>query len=59
MPAAEVGVHLDTATRSGGQPELVPVIVSTRLVQRTEIAKPPWGPGLARPLEATLILPTT
>jgi len=57
--AADLRVHLDTATHSGDQPELIPMIVSTCLVQRTEITKAAWSPGLARSLEPTLILPTT
>src|SRR5438477_5899283 len=51
--------HLDTTTRLGSQPEIIPVVISARLVQGTEVAKPGAGPGLAGPLESTLVLATT
>ena len=51
-------VSILTLPRLGAQPEFVPVVVSTRLIQRTEVGKALMSPRLTWPLEATLVLPT-
>jgi len=43
----------------GARPEFVPVVISSRLVQCTQITKAGLCPGLARPLKPTLVRPTT
>ena len=51
-------VSISALPRLGAQPEFVPMIVSTRLIQRTEVGKALMSPRLTWPLEATLVLPT-
>ena len=55
---ASAVVSTSTLPRLGAQPEFVPVIVSTCLIQSTEVGKALMSPRLTWPLEATLVLPT-
>ena len=50
------GAHLDTATRLGRSPELIPVSVTVGLIDGAEVAKAAFGPELAATFEATLAL---